>query len=242
MPLVRQKLWGRLCSLRAMIAHLSAHLRRLTEPRRFHHIVFVAGSLAVAVFAVFNVLYTTATTVVFDGVELGTVANEAEAQAARMSVEQSISSILGYDYTVEDSKVSYSTGLTFRSAVVDEARLEEALSDTLRVVEHGYALYVGGTFIGATQTEGALEQLLEQVAAPYRNENTVSIGFVEEVEIRECYLPGGGFHQFGGCGAAAQQHQGRRSHLYRGEGRLLVPDCPGSQHDQQGTAGAEPRL
>ena len=189
MPLVRQKLWGRLCSLRAMIAHLSAHLRRLTEPRRFHHIVFVAGSLAVAVFAVFNVLYTTATTVVFDGVELGTVANEAEAQAARMSVEQSISSVLGYDYTVEDSKVSYSTGLTFRSAVVDEARLEEALSDTLRVVEHGYALYVGGTFIGATQTEGALEQLLEQVAAPYRNENTVSIGFVEEVEIRECDLP-----------------------------------------------------
>ena len=43
-------------------------------------------------------------------------------------------------------------------------------------------------FVGATQTEGALEDLLDQVAAPYCNENTVSIDFVENVEIRECDL------------------------------------------------------
>ena len=50
--------------------------------------------------------------------------------------------MVGYDYTLEDSQVSYSTGLTYRSAVVDESKLEEALSDSLRMVEHGYALYV----------------------------------------------------------------------------------------------------
>ena len=189
MPLLRQKLRCGAYRLRSLLDAVVAALRRATEPKRFHVALFLAGSVAVAVFAVFNVLYTTATTVSFDGVELGTVATEEEAKAAQLSVERSISNVLGYDYTLEDSRVSYTTGLTFRSEVVDESSLEEALSDSLRVVEHGYALYVDGVFIGATQTEGAFEELLEQVAAPYRNENTVSIDFVEKVEIRECDLP-----------------------------------------------------
>ena len=191
MPMARQKLrslWGR---LRAALSQLASRRRGTAESRAklVPAAVFLTASLAIAVFAVFQVLYTTATTVTFDGVELGTVANEEAAQAAVLSVERSISDALGSDYTVEASKVSYSTHLAFRSALVDESELEEALSDTLRVVEHGYALYVGGEFIGATQTQGALEELLTQVAAPYRNENTVSIDYVEEVEIRECDLP-----------------------------------------------------
>ncbi len=86
-------------------------------------------------------------------------------------------------------KVSYTTGLAYRGALVDEADLEAALSESLRVVEHGYALYVGGERIGATQTEGALEGLLDQVSANFRNENTISIEFLEGVEIQECDLP-----------------------------------------------------
>lgn len=188
MPLVRQKLRGAVYSLRSAVDAVIALLRRVSEPRRFQTAIFMAGSLAVAVFAVFNVLYTTATTVMFDGVELATVSSEEEAQAVRMSVEKHISDVLGYEYTVEDSLVSYSTGVTPRSSVDDAKELEDALSDTLRMVEHGYALFVNGQMIGATQTEGAFEELLEQLAAPYTNENTVSIDFVEEVEIVECDL------------------------------------------------------
>ena len=191
MPRIRQSVRDWFRRLRSQLSELAQRLRPSAETRRnkIQTAVFLAASIAIAVFAVFEVLYTTATTVIFDGVELGTVANEEEAQLARHSVEQSISDVLGYDYTITDSRVSYTTGLTFRSAVVDEAQLEEALSDSLRVVEHGYALYVGGEFIGATQTEGAFEELLEQVAAPYRNENTVSIDFLEGVEVVECDLP-----------------------------------------------------
>ena len=65
----------------------------------------------------------------------------------------------------------------------------DLLSENLRVVEHGYELYVNGEFIGATQTEGAFEELLEQVSAPYRSENTVSIDYRENVDIREADLP-----------------------------------------------------
>lgn len=189
MPLIRHKCASALYRLRSALAAAAARLRRVTEPKRFHVAVFLSASVAVAVFAVFNVLYTTATTVSLNGVELGTVASEEEAAAARMSVEASISDVLGYDYTLEESAVSYSTGLTARSAVEDAGELEKALEDELNMVAHGYALYVGGEFIGATQTEGALEELLEQVAAPFRNENTVSIDFVEDIEIRECDLP-----------------------------------------------------
>ena len=191
MPLIRHRLKGLFSRARTALSQFAARRRGAAEPGRklVPAALFLAASLAVTVFAVFQVLYTTATTVTFDGVELGTVASEEAAQAAVLSVERSISDAIGSDYTLEASKVSYSTHLTYRSALVDETDLEEALSDTLRVVEHGYALYVGGEFIGATQTEGAMEDALAQVAAPYRNENTVSIDFLEDVEVRECDLP-----------------------------------------------------
>ena len=189
MPMLRQKMAGFTYQVRSSLSECVSRLRRMTEPKRVHAAIFLAASLAISVFAVYKVLYTTATTLTFDGVELGTVASEEEAHAAVLSVERSISDALGSRYTVEADKVSYSTGLTFRSALVDERDLEAALSDTLRVVEHGYALYVNGEFIGATQTEGAMDELLTQLAAPYRNENTISIDFVEEVEIRECDMP-----------------------------------------------------
>ena len=188
-PAVRQKLSNQALRLRSGWSGLVSRLHTLPAPRRAYTATFLAASLVIAAFAVYTVRYTTATTVIFDGVELGTVASESEAQAARMSVEQSISAVLGYDYTMEDSQIAYTTGLAARSALVGEEELEEALSSTLRVVEHGYALYIDDAFIGATQNEGAFEALLEQVAAPYRNENTVSVEFVEEVDIRECDLP-----------------------------------------------------
>jgi len=188
-PAVRRKLSNQVLRLRSVWDGLLSRLRSLPAPRRAHTAAFLAVSLAVAAFSVYTVRYTTATTVIFDGVELGTVASEREAQAARTSVEHAISAVLGYDYTMEDSQLAYSTGLTARSALVGEEELERALSSTLRVVEHGYALYIDGDLIGATQTEGAFETLLDQVAAPYRSENTVSVEFLENVEVRECDLP-----------------------------------------------------
>lgn len=190
MPLLRQKvksLWYRVSSF---FTGMVARVRERTPRHRFiQAAVFLAAGVALAAYAAFHVLYTTATTLSFEGRELGTVASEEEAQAAVRQVEDSISKVLGSRYTLEPDKVSYTTGLAFRSTLVEEADLEEALSESIRVVEHGYVLYVGGEAIGATQTQGAFEGLLDQVSADYRNENTISIDFVEGVEIRECDLP-----------------------------------------------------
>ena len=189
MPLVKDRFSSAVLLLRSAIHSIGEALRKHRMPAGLQATAFVTVSIAIAVFAAFNVLYTTGTTMSFNGVELGTVASEEEAAAVRMSVERSISDVVGYSYTLEDSQVSYSTGMTERSNVGDSQALEDALNAQLAVVEHGYALFVDGQFVGATQTEGALEQLLEQVAAPFRNENTVSISFAENVRIEECDLP-----------------------------------------------------
>lgn len=192
MPLLRQKAGGAAYRFRSFFSTLALKLKRRQAPssHRFAQTaVFLAAGLLLTIFAANGVLYTTATTLSFEGRELGTVASEEEAQAAVKRVESSISQVLGSRYSLEPDRVSYTTGLAYRGALVEEADLEEALSQSLRVVEHGYALYVNGEFIGATQTEGALDELMAQVATPYRNENTVSIDFVEDWEIRECDLP-----------------------------------------------------
>ncbi len=190
MPLLHQKMNGVIYRIRAFFSKVAARTRRGTPKHRLiQSAVFLAASLALVIYAAFQVLYTTATTLSFEGRELGTVASEEEAQAAVKQVESSISQVLGSSFTLAPDKVSYTTGLTYRGKLVQEADLETALSESLRVVEHGYVLYVNGEFIGATQTEGAFEGLLDQVSAGFRNENTISIDFVEAVEIRECDLP-----------------------------------------------------
>ena len=141
MPLLRQKVREAIYRMRSAIdAALSRHRR---DARRkgwlLQTAVFMAASLAVIVYAAFQVLYTNAVTVTFDGKELGTVANEEAAQAAVLSVERSISDALGSSYTLEPDKVTYTTSLAYRGALVDEADLEAALNESLRVLEHGYA-------------------------------------------------------------------------------------------------------
>ena len=187
MPLVRQKVRGAGSRVRSLASKLPS--RAAGSAPRFRWVqsaVFLALGLSLMVFAANRVLYTTATTLSFEGRELGTVASEEEAVAAVKSVESTISQALGSRYSLEPDKVSYTTGLAYRGALVEESDLEEALSQSIRVVEHGYALYVGGERIGVTQTREALEEALNLVSADYRNENTVSIDFVEDVDIQEC--------------------------------------------------------
>lgn len=190
MPLLRQKAKGLAYRFRSFFSGLAGKVRETeTKWRLVQTGVFLAAGLALMLVTANRVLYTTATTLSFEGRELGTVASEEEAVTAVERVEESISRALGSSYSLGPDKVSYTTGLAYRGALVDESDLEEALSQSVRVMEHGYSLYVGGQLIGSTQIKGAYEELLNQVAANYINENTVSIDFVEGVEIRECDLP-----------------------------------------------------
>jgi len=190
LPMVRQKASGGLYRVRSRFSALAGKMRETSALHRaVQTAVFLAAGLVLMIVTANRVLYTTATTLTFDGQPLGTVASEEVAQAAVKSVEQQLSRTLGSNYNLEPDKVSFTTGLAYRGELVEEEDLEQALSQSLNVVEHGYALFVNGKRLGATQTEGALEELLEQLSADFRNENTLSIDFVEGVEIVECDLP-----------------------------------------------------
>ena len=172
------------------------YARLLNYRERMHLPVaaFLAASILIAASAVFVSVFTFGTTVTYDGTELGTVPTEEAAVTALSEVEDELSGVLGDSFTLDMSLVSYSTGIVPRRSVVDEAAIETNLNDQLDLVKHGYALYVDDEFIGAIDAKyspAALDALLEQLKAPYLNENTASIEFLETVEIREVDLANG---------------------------------------------------
>ena len=72
---------------------------------------------------------------------------------------------------------------------MDEATLQQDLSEEIGLVTPAYCLYVDGVYIGATPYEGALEELLANLKEDATNENTISCEFAEDVEIRQEYVP-----------------------------------------------------
>ena len=128
MPCVRDRVHSALLLLRSAIHSVCEAICKIRIPGGVQKVAFLTASIAIAVFAAFNILYTTGTTVMYNGVEVGTVATAEEAEAIRMAVEQNISEVVGYNYTLEDSQVFYSTGVTSRSNVGSGQDLESALS------------------------------------------------------------------------------------------------------------------
>ena len=107
MPLLRQKVRGAAYQLRSFFSTLALKIktRQAGNDHRFiQSAVFIAASLLLTIFAANRVLYTTATTLFFEGKELGTVASEAEAQAAVENVESSISRMLGSRYSLSPER------------------------------------------------------------------------------------------------------------------------------------------
>ena len=187
-PFLRAMSAGRIWKLREKLVAAGVKARSAVERKRVPAPAFLAASVLIAAAAVFTSLFTFGTTVLYDGSAVATVPDESSAVQAINQVESDLSSVLGDDFSLDSSLVSYSTGIVTRSSVVDEQELENNLNSQLDLVTYGYSLYIDGEFIGASTNQEALEALLDQVKAPYLSENTESLEFVEDVEIREGYV------------------------------------------------------
>ena len=110
------------------------------------------------------------------------------AETARANLEKVTTRTLGEIFTIDDSQIQYSSGLTRRQEVVDGETFEEELSEEVGLVTSAYCLYVEGERIGATPYEGALEELLKQMQDAATNEDTISCSFAENVEIKQEYV------------------------------------------------------
>lgn len=135
-------------------------------------------------------VYTKGVEVSVDGQVLGVVATQSEFDAVVHDVEERTGEILGHDYTLE-SEVTYKARLVEKDDVVSAVGMESALFDGIDDVVESYVLTIDGETLGAVTSGAALDALLEEIQAPYVNENTVSVSFDAKVSIRQDYSAAG---------------------------------------------------
>lgn len=167
----------------ARTAEAAAH------PSRLRPLAFVCVALLFSGIAVFFSIYTTATTVTYNGETLEVVGSAAEAQLIAAHVEELTAETLGSSFTLDENSIQYSSGLVRRSEVGEITSLEKELTDEIGLVTYGYSLYIDDELIGSTEYEGALEALIDQIKQISASEDTLSIDFVENVRIVPGYIP-----------------------------------------------------
>ncbi len=148
--------------------------------------LFLAAALSLTAAGVLGTLYGPAYTVTVDGVELGLVNSMDAVAEAVERVESRASSILGYDYTL-DQNVEYSFQVALKEDLVPVSTVETYLFDQIGEVMKTSVLSVNGQVIGAADDDAALTAMLDAIKAPYVNENTVSAEFVEPVVVTRDY-------------------------------------------------------
>lgn len=157
---------------------------------RLHPAVFICAALLIAAGASFVSLYTLGTTVSYKGSELDTVKDTDTARRITARVEGNIADTLQTAFAFEDDVLDYSVGLVQRSSVQPDDTLERDLTEEVGLITYGYSIYVDGELIGSTPYKGALEDLLTQITRQYVSDDTLTIDFVEDVEITEgSYVP-----------------------------------------------------
>lgn len=150
-------------------------------------VYFLVAALCIAAGAS-NTVYTTGYEVTVNGQDIGVVADYTTVDNTVKEVESRASAILGYDYTL-NADVSYDRVVTERSKVTNSiSGLETYLFSQVGDVMKSYVLTVDGTAVGALSDRSKLDALLDQIAAPYLNENTTSHSFTQDVSISYDYV------------------------------------------------------
>ena len=156
---------------------------------RIHPLALLGGGCVAAAIGLFFSSYTFGTTVLYDGEVVAAAGSQSTAEEAAAQLETVTSRTLGEQYTIDASRIQYTSGLLRRQDLVDETTLEEDLSQEIGLVTQAYSLYVDGELVGATPYEGALDELLAQLQSSTADENTISCEFAEDVEIKHEYVP-----------------------------------------------------
>ena len=153
----------------------------------FSPLPFLALTGLVAAALVVSTVYTPSYVVTVDGRDLGIVAEPAVFESVVERVENRASAILGYEYTL-DQDVEYTFALTQKDRISPIGTFETYLFNNVGEVMKSYVLTVDGRFIGAAADKADLDSMLEELAAPYTTDDTVKVGYVEDVKISYEYI------------------------------------------------------
>jgi len=191
--------WGQIPMVFSRLAEGTARLNRRAvksaekefpwlERHHIHPAALLAAGCVVASLAMFFTVYTRGTVVLFEGAPMGSVSSKAVVEKVCEDLEAVSASVLGSSYEIDRENFEYQTLWMKRQDLVESEELEQTLSGHLGDVVAAYSLYVDGSRIGSTPYKGALEQLLEQLKTSVTNEDTISVTFSGEVEVREEYV------------------------------------------------------
>ena len=134
-------------------------------------------------------LYSTSYAVTVDGEPVGVVADQSVVDRAIQTVEAQGTRLLGYDYQV-DGQVDYDFTLTLKSELSDQRAIQNYFYEQLDEVSDqvkSYEVTVDGRSVGVIKDESTLDRLLTELRDQYTTENTVQVGFVENLQVHDVY-------------------------------------------------------
>ena len=177
--------WTRIHTRRwAHLLHGAAAENRVVGPVSFLLLSGVVGATLTL-----TTLYSTSYAVTVDGEPVGVVADQSVVDQAIRTVETQGSRLLGYDYQV-DGQVDYSFALTLKSELSDQRAIQNYFYEQLDEVSDqvkSYEVTVDGRSVGVIKDESTLDRLLTELRDQYTTENTVQVGFVENLQVHDVY-------------------------------------------------------
>lgn len=161
--------------------------RTFIRQNPIHPALFVLAAALLCAVTITATVFDFGYAVTVDGESLGVIRSQEEYERAVTSVETRASRILDADYVVS-AEAGFRLVLNQRDEFITSGAIESYLFSCVSEIVVGYDLVVEGEVIGSAEDKAALEELLEQILAPYETENTVSCGFVEDVRISSSYV------------------------------------------------------
>lgn len=150
--------------------------------------IFLTLALAVSSTAVLTHMYSPCVSVSVDGVDMGLIQSRQLVESAQARVENRASRILGYEYTLEQ-EITYEARLALEEDISSVSGVETYLFDQIGEVMQTSVLTVNGQTLGATDSAEGLQELLNSISGTYVTENTISVNFVENVNVSREYSP-----------------------------------------------------
>ncbi len=134
--------------------------------------------------------YALALKVTIGGETVGYVSNESEFSSVVSEVEDKLGNSIGENYVMKTTP-EYSFAIVGKDKILEDKMYSDVYSAVCEEIGEHYGLYVDGTLIAATEDESVLNNILNELKAPYQTgvENE-SVEFVADVEIKKgIYAP-----------------------------------------------------
>lgn len=148
-----------------------------------------------AVLTVIGVVFSTnfyalALKVTVNGEDIGYVADEAEFSEVVKEVENSLGDTIGENYVMA-SNPEYSFAVVNKKILAQDDIYDDVYSVVCEEIGEHYGLYVDGQLVAATEKEGDITAVLDELKKPYEtDEDNASVEFVADVEVKKgIYAP-----------------------------------------------------